>query len=78
LQDAVAARWDSFLRAYREIRPIRDIDIQAVPLFVCARYLWHIGAHAQNSPDWGIDFLNTEYFDTHLKRLRDAEKDYLK
>ncbi len=50
--------------------------MQAVPLFVCARYLWHIGVHTQNSPDWGIDFLNDEYWNTHLKRLRDAEADY--
>lgn len=77
LQEAVAARWDSFLRAYRETRSISDLAVQAVPLFVCARYLWHMGAHTQNSPDWGIDFLNAEYFDTHLKRLRDAAADYL-
>lgn len=43
LQDAVAARWDSFLRAYRETRSISELDVQAVPLFVCARYLWHMG-----------------------------------
>lgn len=78
LQDAVAARWDAFLSAYRERRSISDLDVQAVPLLVCARYLWHMGVHTQNSSDWGIDFLNEEYFDTHLKRLRDAESDYLK
>jgi Ser/Thr protein kinase RdoA (MazF antagonist) len=78
LQDAVSARWGSFLSAYRETRSIHDLDVQAVPLFVCARYLWHMGVHTQNSPDWGIDFLNDEYFDTHLKRLRGAEADYLK
>jgi len=77
LQDAVAARWASFLHAYRQTRSIRDLDLQAVPLFVCARYLWHMGVHTQNSPDWGIDFLNDEYLNTHLKRLRDAEADYL-
>jgi hypothetical protein len=33
--------------------------------------------HTQNSPDWGIGFLDEEYFDTHLKRLRGAEADYL-
>jgi Ser/Thr protein kinase RdoA (MazF antagonist) len=77
LQDAVAARWDAFLTAYRETRSIGDLDLQAVPLFVCARYLWHMGVHTQNSPDWGIDFLNDKYFETHLKRLRDAEADYL-
>jgi len=77
LEDAVATRWDPFLRAYRGTRSIKDLDVRAAPLFACARYLWHIGVHTRNSPDWGIDFLNTKYFDTHLKRLRDAEADYL-
>jgi len=77
LEDAVAVRWDPFLDAYRETRTIGELDVQAVPLFVCARYLWHMGVHTQNSPDWGIGFLDEGYWDTHLKRLRDAETDYL-
>jgi Ser/Thr protein kinase RdoA (MazF antagonist) len=77
LEDAVAVRWTPFLHGYRNTRSISDLDVQAVPLFVCARYLWHMGVHTQNSPDWGIDFLNEEYLDNHLKRLRDAEADYL-
>jgi Ser/Thr protein kinase RdoA (MazF antagonist) len=77
LEDAVTERWPSFLQAYRETRSIRDLDVQAVPLFVCARYLWHMGVHTQNAPDWGSDSLNEVYFDAHLKRLRDAEADYL-
>jgi Ser/Thr protein kinase RdoA (MazF antagonist) len=77
LEDAIAIRWEPFLRAYRETRSIRDLDVQAVPLFVCARYLWHMGVHTQNAPDWGSGFLNDAYFDTHLKRLRDAAADYL-
>ncbi len=77
LQDAVSARWDPFLRGYRETHAIRGLDVRAIPLFVCARYLWHMGAHTQNAPDWGIDFLNAEYFDSHLKRLREAGADFL-
>jgi len=77
LEDAVAVRWDPFLRGYRETRAIGELDVQAVSLFVCARYLWHIGVHTQNSPDWGIGFLDEGYWDRHLKRLRDAEADYL-
>jgi Ser/Thr protein kinase RdoA (MazF antagonist) len=77
LEDAVAVRWEPFLDAYRQTRSISDLDVKAVPLFACARYLWHIGVHTQNSPDWGIDFLNDEYFATHLKRLREAQADYL-
>ena len=77
LENAVAERWEPFLNGYRENRAISELDVQAVPLFVCARYLWHMGVHTQNSPDWGIDFLNDHYFDDHLKRLRQAEEDYL-
>lgn len=77
LQEAVETRWEPFLAGYREMRSINDLDVQAVPLFVCCRYLWHMGVHTQNSPDWGIGFLNDAYFDTHLKRLREAEEDYL-
>jgi Ser/Thr protein kinase RdoA (MazF antagonist) len=77
LQEAVPARWEPFLQGYRETRPIQELDLQAAPLFACARYLWHVGVHTQNSPDWGIDFLNEEYFTDHLNRLRGAGKDYL-
>lgn len=77
LEDAVATRWDPFLNAYRENRSIHELDVQAAPLFACARYLWHIGVHTENFPDWGIDFLNPKFFATHLKRLREAEADYL-
>jgi len=77
LEDAVNVRWQPFLDAYRETRTVADLDVQAVPLFVCARYLWHVGVHTQNSPDWGVGFLDEEYWERHLKRLRDAEADYL-
>ncbi len=78
LEEAVEARWEPFLSGYRATRPITDLDVAAVPLFVCCRYLWHMGVHTQNAVDWGIAGLNDTYFDTHLKRLRQAEEDYLR
>ena len=75
LEDAVAVRWEPFVKGYRQRRIIDNLDMQAVPLFVCARYLWHMSVHTQNAPDWGVEFLNKNYFDTHLKRLREAEAD---
>jgi Ser/Thr protein kinase RdoA (MazF antagonist) len=77
LEDAVALRWEPFLHTYRETRSIKALDVEAIPLFVCARYLWHMGVHTQNSPDWGIGFLNDKYFNDHFKRLREAGADYL-
>jgi Ser/Thr protein kinase RdoA (MazF antagonist) len=77
LEDALEARWQPFIESYRANRSIHDRDVEVVPLFVCARYLWHMGVHTQNSPDWGIDFLNDGYFDRHLSDLRQAHADYL-
>jgi Ser/Thr protein kinase RdoA (MazF antagonist) len=77
LEEATEARWEPFLSAYRETRTVDELDIKAIPLFVCARYLWHMGVHTQNSPDWGIGFLNDKYFKEHLSRLRKAEEDFL-
>jgi Ser/Thr protein kinase RdoA (MazF antagonist) len=77
LEDAVSQRWKPFLNGYQETRSIGELDKHAIPLFVCARYLWHMGVHTQNSQEWGIGFLNDVYFDTHLKRLRQADDDFL-
>ena len=78
LEDAVDIRWEAFLQGFQEKRTISNLDMQAVPLFVCCRYIWHMSVHTQNSPDWGVGFLSDEYFDRHLKNLRKAEEDYLK
>jgi Ser/Thr protein kinase RdoA (MazF antagonist) len=77
LEDAVDVRWAPFLDGYRGARDTDELDVRAIPLFVCARYLWHMGVHTRNSPDWGIGFLNDNYWDTHLKRLRQADEDGL-
>jgi Ser/Thr protein kinase RdoA (MazF antagonist) len=77
LEEAVATRWQPFLNSYLETRSIHQRDMEAIPLFVCARYLWHMGVHTQNSADWGIDFLNDSYFNAHINDLHQAEKDYL-
>jgi Ser/Thr protein kinase RdoA (MazF antagonist) len=78
LEEAITPRWEPFLKGYQERREIKDLELQAVPLFVCCRYLWHMGVHTQNAPDWGVAWLDEKYFDTHLKRLHQADEDYLK
>jgi Ser/Thr protein kinase RdoA (MazF antagonist) len=69
--------WEPYLRGYREVRPLNDLDIQAIPLFVCARYIWHMGLHTENAPDWGHGGLGDAYFDKRLGYLRAVEADYL-
>lgn len=69
--------WDPYLRGYRSARPLADLDEQAIPLFVAARYIWHMGVHTQNAVDWGCGWLDDDYFNEKLKYLRALEKDYL-
>jgi Ser/Thr protein kinase RdoA (MazF antagonist) len=76
LEEAVDARWKHYLRGYQDVRPINQLDLQAIPLFVCTRYIWHMGVHTQNAPDWGCGWLNDEYFDNRFKQLREVETDY--
>lgn len=77
LQEQEELRWEPYLRGYREIRPLKELDVQAIPFFVGARYLWHMGVHTQNAPDWGCEWLNDKYFDEKLDFLRAVEKDYM-
>jgi Ser/Thr protein kinase RdoA (MazF antagonist) len=77
LQNQEEIRREPYLRGYREVRKLNELDIQAIPLFVGARYLWHMGVHTQNAPDWGCEWLNDAYFDEKLGFLRAVETDYL-
>jgi Ser/Thr protein kinase RdoA (MazF antagonist) len=69
-------RWDSYLKGYLEIRPLKDVDLQAIHLFVCARYIWHMGVHTENAEDWGAGPLNDKYFDRRIVFLKNLEKDF--
>ncbi|MFZ6026183.1 MAG: phosphotransferase enzyme family protein [Chloroflexota bacterium] len=68
--------WEPYLRGYREVRPLRDADVQAIPYFVAARYFWHIGLHTGNAYDWGYGWLNDGYFDRAIKNLKAVQADY--
>ena len=77
LEEQVEERWEPFLRGYQEVRSLNPLDIEAIPLFVGGRYLWHMGVHTQNSPDWGIDFLGDGYFNRRIEILKQYEADLL-
>ena len=76
LEEQEDMRWEPYLRGYREIRALNGLDVSAVPLFVAAGYIWHMGVHTQNAPDWGCGFLNDGYFDRRLDQLRAVEANY--
>jgi len=77
LKEQEAACWSPYLSGYHSARALSDLDLQAVPLFVGARYLWPMGVHTQNAVDWGCEWLNEGYFDEKLGYLKAVERDYL-
>jgi Ser/Thr protein kinase RdoA (MazF antagonist) len=76
LQGQEDARWAAFLEGYRAVRPIGVLDVTAVPLFVCARHIWHMGVHAENAWHWGYGGLDDEYYTRRIEALRELESDY--
>lgn len=77
LKEQEAVWWEPYLNGYRSTRAISDLDLQAIPLFVGTRTIWHMGVHTQNAADWGCEWLNDGYFDEKLGYLKAVERDYL-
>jgi len=76
LESQEEARWNAFLDAYRAARRVADLDVSAVPLFVCARHIWHMGVHAENASHWGYGGLNDDYYARRIEGLRKLATDY--
>lgn len=66
-------RWPHFLRGYREVRPISEVDVQATWYFVAIRHFWLLGLHTSNGQDWGFGWMNDQYFDGAIKFFREWE-----
>lgn len=69
--DRAAADWAEYLAGYTAVRPLRDLDLAAVPLFVAVRHFWWLGLQCGNARDWGIGYREDRFFD-HQLRVFDA------
>ena len=65
--------WNVFLEAYQERRPLPELDLETVPLFVAARCIWILGVHTSNAWFLGRNWMNDSYFDYWLKFIREWE-----
>ena len=77
LDDQEDVWWEPYLRGYRGERSVNELDVRAVPLFICGRHVWHMGLHTANARSYGYGGLNDAYFDRRMAWLRDLEADYL-
>jgi Ser/Thr protein kinase RdoA (MazF antagonist) len=68
--------WTAYLQGYQQERRLNEVDRKAISLFICARYIWHMGLHTGNAADWGCDWLDDGYFDKAVKNLQACEKDF--
>jgi len=69
--------WEAFIKGYKEVRYLKAIDLNVVPIFVSIRQLWWMGLHMSNGDVWGLDWINDDYFNRTIQFLREWESNYL-
>jgi Ser/Thr protein kinase RdoA (MazF antagonist) len=62
--------WHAFLQGYIQRRPIHEMDLAAVPLFVVIRDIWIAGQQTSNADHWGFEWVDDQYFDSELSFLK--------
>ncbi|OOG36798.1 phosphotransferase enzyme family protein [Polaromonas sp. A23] len=67
------ARWHHFISAYRTVRPLPAVDLQAVPSFMAVRHFWLLGEYAGRIPVWGSQAMPTAYLRKQLEMLKNWE-----
>lgn len=68
--------WDSFIRGYREQRPLSNRDLAAVRLFDGVRRIWGLGMLVRSIAQWGVVRLSDWHLDWDFKELRQWEREY--
>lgn len=71
-----STRWPEFLRGYQSIRCLNDSEIRATDMFVAIRHIWLLGLHAGLSHSKGSGWLNDQYFNRHMKFLKEWDAEY--
>lgn len=70
LSDKAKARWQHFISAYREARPVADNDLAAIARFMAVRQFWLLGEYAGRIPVWGSQAIPTSYLRKQVDMLR--------
>jgi Ser/Thr protein kinase RdoA (MazF antagonist) len=62
-------RWPAFLRGYKTVREISDLDLAAVSLFVLIRHVWYLGLNTEGAVGW----IDDKFWDRNLEFIRECE-----
>ena len=71
--EAVLARWQTFIGAYRAARPVAEADLAAIAPFMAVRQFWLLGEYAGRVPVWGSQAMPTMYLRKQLGLLAQWE-----
>lgn len=71
-----ADRWRAFLRGYREVRPLDEAALEAVPLFLVARQIWLLGLDCSGHTEWLPQWLTPAWFRAMVGTVRGWVADY--
>ena len=73
LSDKAKGQWRHFISAYREVRPVADVDLVAIARFMAVRQLWLLGEYAGRVPVWGSQAMPTDYLRRQVTMLGNWE-----
>lgn len=59
-----------FINAYREVRPIPDVDVAAIAPFMAVRQFWLLGEYAGRISAWGSQSMPTDALRRQVDMLR--------
>jgi len=66
-------QWRHFISAYRDRKPVADVDLVAIARFMAVRQFWLLGEYAGRVPVWGSQAIPTDYLRRQAAMLRQWE-----
>lgn len=71
--DKVEMQWKNFIAAYRDRRPVADVDLAAIARFMAVRQFWLLGEYAGRVAVWGSQTMPTDQLRRQVTLLRQWE-----
>lgn len=75
--EQAATEWQAYLQGYRAVRPLADVDLDAVSVFVGLREFWIIGQQVYAATLRGHWWVKDDYFAQRINFLRKWEDEHL-
>lgn len=68
-QETAKAEFDAIVAGYRQLRPVSDEELEAVPLLAYQLLLFYLGFQYENFDDWSNPFFGTRFLKARLAEM---------